>query len=335
MIEDVDSTDWRPCSSIDIWRQRGQLYRQIREFFYQRDVLEVDTPILSRFGNTDPQIESFVTHDVAYDHRDSSDLQTWYLHTSPEFAMKRLLAAETCAIYQLCKVFRREESGRYHNPEFTLLEWYRPGLNYHELMNEVAELVSLSLEGSRKLDPCEKITYQQAFVEIIGIDPLRASVNELSNFVHSQQQSVQGLEDNDKDLWLDLIMGQFVQPRLGQNKLSFVYDFPASKAALANIRSGAPPLAERFELFLDGIELANGYQELTDAQEVLRRFKNEQFIRSKNTQLAVDFDSRLISACSQGLPQCSGVAMGIDRLLLIITRQKTLKYVLAFCRNNA
>ena len=249
--------------------------------------------------------------------------------------MKRLLAAEPVSIYQLCKVFRSGEYGRYHNTEFSLLEWYRPDMTYHKLMDEVADLVRQLLDEERQQIAVEKISYQQAFVNTTGIDPSLADISNLSDYVKSQHQSVQGLNDSDKDQWLDLIMGQFVQPQLGLDKLTFVYDFPASKAALATIRAGTPPIAERFELFLDGIELANGYQELTDPEAVLQRFTKEQEIRNNNKQLPVNFDVSLIAACEQGLPHSSGVAMGIDRLLMAVTKQKSLKNVLAFCQKNA
>jgi len=337
-MDQSESGGWRPSANADVLRQRAQIYRQLREFFYLKNILEVETPILSRYGNTDPHIESFKALPNVMTKRSDEGNAPCYLHTSPEFAMKRLLAANGESIYQICKVFRHDEFGRYHNPEFSMLEWYRVGFSYQELMDEVADLV-LTLQqtfyGKDQTISVEKMTYQQAFITTTGLNPQSSSTQELSDYVLAQQHSVQGLTSDDRDSWLDLIMGQFVQPQLGLGKLSFVYAFPATKSALANVRQGSPALAERFELFVEGVELANGYQELTDAQKILNVFETENEKRSHNNQHPVNYDKYLIMACEQGLPSCAGVAMGLDRLILLILKQKSLKNVLAFCYKNA
>lgn len=343
MVDCVDSQQWRPKASVVQLRRRAEIYRQVREFFHARGVLEVETPILSRFGNTDPNIESYIAWANTRDAHPkinpagggaAGDAEYWYLHTSPEFGMKRLLAAGVGPIYQLCKVFRHAEFGRFHNTEFSMLEWYRPGFSYQALMDEVADLVRC-LSGEDECLGVEKISYAQAFQATTGIDPHNASLDELKDFVRSRGQHVQGLAMDDRDGWLDLLMGNYVQPELGQGKLTFVYDFPASRAALARVREGSLPLAERFELFINGVELANGYQELTCAREMRRRFKREQEIRKNNNQLSVDYDRYLISAGEHGLPDSAGVALGMDRLVLHICKQDSLQKVLAFNQKNA
>ena len=305
------SQNWRPTASLAILKKRAALLRQIRAFFYERDVLEVDTPALSIAANTDPNIESFIT-----DYTGPGEIGTLYLHTSPEFSMKRLLAADSGAIYQLCKVFRNGESGRQHNPEFTMLEWYQPAFNHHQLMAEVEELLAEVL-GETKI-PIRKLTYQQAFIEYAGIDPLVADAEALKKCAqqHGLEQVI-GMEAASVDDWCDLVMDQVVVPCFGKGRV-FIYDYPASQAALAKISDKDSRVAERFELFIDGIEIANGFHELTDAKEQRQRFENENMKRQEMGLAQLPVDEHLLAALEAGLPDCAGVALGIDRLLMLI-----------------
>lgn len=294
---------WQPTASKKILRARARLLRDIRAFFTDKNVMEVETPLLSAAGNTDPAIQSIKTVDGSY------------LRTSPEFAHKRLLAAGSGDIYEMGRVFRAGESGRNHNPEFTMLEWYRTGFSYHELIEEVTSLVKYCGHGVFDHWPVTGLSYQQLFLDFLDIDPFAASSRSLSTIARSH-----GIDDIelDKKQWLDLLISLVIQPALPEKALTFVYDFPADQAALARIRPGSPSLAERFELYLGQTELANGYQELTDAVEQQKRFESENAIRIKQGQQAYPLDHHLIMALSHGLPECAGVALGVDRLLMAI-----------------
>ena len=301
-------TDSSPTASLDVLKKRAELLRQIRAFFYARDVLEVDTPALSVAGNTDPNIESFST-----EYTGPGDADTLYLHTSPEFAMKRLLVGDSGAIYQLCKVFRNGEAGRRHNPEFTMLEWYRPEFDHKQLMDEVAELIN-SVLGEKEI---LRISYQQAFIEQAGVDPLDTDVSALKQCAHQHGlEQVIGMDDATVDDWCDLLIDQVVVPGFGKCRV-FVYDYPASQAALAKISQSDARVAERFELFIDGIEIANGFHELTDATEQRQRFENENMKRKRSGLAQLPIDENLLAALEDGLPDCAGVAVGIDRLLML------------------
>lgn len=285
-------------------------------------MLEVETPLLSRHATVDRHIESFRCHDGRW------------LHTSPEFAMKRLLCAGSGAIWQLCKVFRHEESGRWHNPEFSLLEWYRPGFDHHALMTEVEALLrhcGLPLTG-----PCERIRYRDAFLCEAGFDPFTLPIIELrSRLATAGVEAPRGLsaaEIEDRDFWLDLWMSMIVAPRLGRGQPCFLFDFPASQAALAQVREG---VAERFELIWEGVELANGFHELADAAEQRRRFVQDQAWRADNHRNVPEHDAHLIEALRHGLPDCAGVALGIDRLLQLQLGLPDIADVLAFADDRA
>jgi lysyl-tRNA synthetase class 2 len=245
--------------------------------------------------------------------------------------MKRLLAAGSGSIYQICKAFRQGEQGRLHNPEFTLLEWYRPDFDHHRLMDEVATLVILLAEGYRVFESEERFTYGDCFQSYLELDPYVADVPRLK--ACAQQQGLEinsGLAEMDRDGWLDLLMSHCIQPKLGQNRQSFVYDYPASQAALAKIRPDSPPVAERFELFIDGVELANGFHELQDAAEQRTRFEQELRGRRESGLEDVAYDEYLLAALEAGLPECAGVAMGLDRLLLVLTGTSQLEDVVCF-----
>jgi lysyl-tRNA synthetase class 2 len=246
--------------------------------------------------------------------------------------MKRLLAAGTGDIWQLCKVFRRGEAGRNHNPEFTLLEWYRLGFDQHQLMAEIAELVSALVPGLARAP--EHLTYRDAFLRHAGLDPFRSSAADCAAaLAKAGRHPPAGALD--QDAWLDLLAGEIVYPVLGRGGLTFIYDYPASQAALARVRAGEPPVAERFEAFLHGVELANGFHELADAAEQRRRFEADQAYRRDHGLMDVPMDEHLLTGLAQGLPDCSGVALGFDRLVMIAAGAGSLAEILAFPADRA
>ena len=308
-------TDWRPTASTARLKARARLLQDIRTYFSERNVLEVETPLISMAGNTDPEIQSIRTDNGGY------------LRTSPEFPLKRLLAAGYGDIFELGRVFRAGESGRFHNPEFTLLEWYRTGFSYHQLMNEVADLVRFCGRGKFDQWPEQRLSYKQLFLHHLDLDPFSADIQELSTVAKKY-----GFTDIElgRRQWLDLLISLVIQPALPEEYLTFVFDFPAEQAALAKIRPESPPLAERFELYLGHIELANGYQELTDASEQRQRFDAENTQREKRGAVIYETDLHLIAALEHGLPECAGVALGVDRLLMNLCGVETISEVTAF-----
>ncbi|MEZ5568289.1 MAG: EF-P lysine aminoacylase EpmA [Halioglobus sp.] len=310
---------WQPRASLSAVRRRARLVAQIREFFFARDVLEVDTPLLCSSGVTDPALEPLLVE------RGESLTGPRYLQTSPEYAMKRLLAAFGVPVYQIAKAFRDGEAGRRHNPEFTLLEWYRPGFDHHQLMAEVAALVMHCI-GER---PLHTVSYRELFHIELGIDPMTADVTRLASCAREHIDA--GDINGDRDLWLDLLMSHVIEPRLAGRGLCFVYDYPASQAALARIeRSEDVMVGQRFELYVDGLELANGYHELGDAAEQRRRFERDNLRRAERGQSLRPLDENLLAALAHGLPDCSGVALGVDRLLMVALGAADLREVLAF-----
>ncbi len=305
--------EWMPSATLNSLRARAKLLRLIRQFFDAREVLEVETPVLSRHATVDRHIDSFSTQDDAW------------LQTSPEFAMKRLLCTQAVPIFQICKVFRLEEAGRHHNPEFTMLEWYRPGFDHHALMDEMELLLRHCGVGVASV--YERISYREAFLRHAGFDPLRASCSEMSGFAQTfSPPPVMGLGEQ-RDGWLDHFFGSIVSPALGRERPCFVYDFPASQAALSRVRG---EVAERFELIWRGVELANGFHELADADEQARRFAAELDWRRDSGKLMPPADSHLIAALRAGLPDCAGVALGVDRLLMLLLDLPDLASTLAF-----
>jgi lysyl-tRNA synthetase class 2 len=319
--------DWRPTASLDKLRLRAELLARIRLFFASRDVLEVDTPVLSRAANTDPALQSFTT---VYNGPGSAADTSCYLQTSPEFPMKRLLAAGAGSIYQLCKVFRDGECGAQHNPEFTLLEWYRTGFDHLDLMDEVEQMLTAVLAGIAPLDSVHHWTYRELFLQLAGIDPFTVSPGELQARLESEFDITPvGLPGDDLDCWLDLVMTHIIEPELGAG-LVFVRDYPASQAALARLRPGTPPVAARFEAYLNGIELANGFHELADATEQRARFEHDLKRRRQGKHMNISMDEHLLCALESGLPDCAGVALGVDRLLMIASGAKCLSEVIAF-----
>jgi lysyl-tRNA synthetase class 2 len=319
--------DWRPTASLEMLRLRATLQARIRTFFARHDVLEVDTPALSWAATTDPVLHSFAT---TYHGPGPRAGATCYLHTSPEFPMKRLLAAGSGSIYQVCKVFRDGEYGSLHNPEFTLLEWYRTGYDHLDLMDEVERLLREVLEDIKPLTSVQHWTYRDLFREFAGVDPFSVKVAELQALLRSRYDiSPVGLSADELDPWLDLTLTHVIEPRLGSG-LVFVRDYPESQAALARLRPGKPPVAARFEVYLDGIELANGYHELADAGEQRHRFTAECRRRVTSGDSADCIDEHLLAALESGLPDCAGVALGLDRLLLVVGGRQALHDVIAF-----
>ena len=303
-----------------------------RAFFAARGVLEVETPLLSSAAATAPHLDSFRAH---YTGPGAADGLALYLHTSPEFAMKRLLAADSGPIYQICKVFRNGERGRIHNPEFTMLEWYRPGFDQQALMDETEQLVTDLLGEAVLPEPSERLTYAEAFVRHAQINPLAAPMHELHNCVSTHGiEGVKGLAMDDRDGWLDLLLTHVVGPKLGPQRLCFLYDYPASQAALARIRPGTAgqpyPVAERFELYVNGIELASGYHELGDGIEQRHRFEADINKRVELCTVVVPMDERLLAALESGLPDCAGVAVGVDRLVMLATGAAVIDQVVSF-----
>jgi len=309
--------DWRPGASRFAVESRAELLAAIRAWFARRNVLEVETPVLSRFGNTDPNIRSLVTESTS----------KRYLRTSPEYAMKRLLAAGFGDIYELGRVFRAGEKGRFHNPEFTMLEWYRRGLSYLELADEVVELIRHCGNGQFDGWPAQRVSYRDAFLAHTGLDPAFCTESDLSQAAQERGIHAGPLAQQE---WLDLLLNQVVEPNLPGETITIIHDFLPEQAALARIRPGDPPLAERFEVYLGQLELANGYQELTDGAEQLRRFDREATLRKARGEEAAPLDAGLIEALRHGLPECSGVALGVDRLLMSILKLDHIDAVLAF-----
>jgi len=334
MEEQNIPNNWPAKADLDILRLRAKTYEEIREFFRQRMVLEVDTPILSVASTPDPNIDSFETTYLAVTGKSSAGSR--YLSTSPEFPMKRLLASGSGSIYQLCHVFRQAEQGSQHNPEFTLLEWYRVDMDYRELMQEVGELVaSLMQQTMPQTFDIEILSYQDVFLQYLGVDPLTAPVTELQRLSEEAGLVNTKTDIDDKDLYLDFLMSQKVQPHLGDEKLSFVHEYPASQCAYAKLSNKNAQVAERFELFYQGVELANGYQELTDAKEQRLRFDQQNQKRVQQGKPLVHWDRHLVHALEQGMPACSGVALGVDRLIQLMSNVKNIEDILAFPFNRA
>lgn len=313
---------WRPTAPRAALLARAALLSRLRTFFSERGVLEVETPLLSSAGTTDPQIHSFTTR-----YHGPGGERRLYLATSPEFPMKRLLAAGSGPIYQVCKAFRQGEAGCLHNPEFTLLEWYRPGFDHHRLMDEVEELLAAVCETPPSA--AERLAYGEVFEQHLDIDPHRATVDELRRIARTRP-ALADIDDLDRDGWLDLLMSHCIQPALGREAPCFIYHYPASQAALARIAPGEPPLAERFELIWHGIELANGFHELTDAAQQRQRFIADNNRRRAMGLAEVPIDEQLLAALGAGLPDCAGVALGLDRLLLMKSPEKCLSSSVAF-----
>ncbi|HZH44572.1 MAG TPA: EF-P lysine aminoacylase EpmA [Lysobacter sp.] len=316
--------DWRPSAGFEALRLRARLNATIRAFFAERGVLEVETPIMSQAGNTDPNIASFA---LEFSGRTEGAPRTRWLRTSPEFALKRLLAAGIGDCYELGRVFRDGEAGGRHNPEFTMLEWYRVGWDHRRLVGETVELVQAALALVGRRAGVEEVSYRALYRDALGIDPLLADEEQLRAALGEVRIDPDGLTRDD---WLDLLMTHRLQPTFPTDRLLAVYDYPASQCALAKLRADDPPVAERFELYLGPLELANGYHELQDAGEQRARFARDAAVRATRGHAAPPQDERLLAALDAGLPACAGVALGIDRLLMAMRGTERIADVLAF-----
>ena len=316
---------WHPTATIETLRLRAALNALVRTFFAERGVLEVETPVLSRAGNTDPNIASF---SLEFSGRTDGAPRTRWLRTSPEYPLKRLLASGVGDCYELGRVFRNGEAGGRHNPEFTMLEWYRLGWDHQRLVDEVAELVQAALMLVDRSARQVRCSYRTLYRERLGVDPFVASDEQLRNALGDVQIDAEGL---DRDDWLDLLMTHRLQPAFPQDQLLALHDYPASQCALARISGdGMDAVAERFELFLGPLELANGYHELADADEQRARFERDGDVRASRGQTAPPMDEHLLAALAHGLPACAGVALGIDRLLMAMLGTDRIADVLAF-----
>jgi lysyl-tRNA synthetase class 2 len=311
-------SDWRPAASLATLRRRAEIVDGVRAFFKTRAVLEVETPLLCRGTVTDLHLSSL---------RTGAQLPArLFLQTSPEFAMKRLLAGGSGPIFQICKAFREGEAGRRHNPEFTMLEWYRPGWDHHRLMDEVDALLKAVLG----VPAARRVTCTELFADAAGVDVHRDDAARLK--ARCIELGVGGARELELDRtgWLSLIMTELVEPGLGRGRPTCVLDYPADQAALARVRAGDPPVAERFEVYVDGVELANGYHELTDPSEQRRRFDCDLAQRRDRGLEVPELDERLLAALEHGLPDSAGVAMGLDRLVMLATGAETIDEVIAF-----
>lgn len=317
-------SDWRPSSPPAAAAARAALLARAREYFATRQVLEVDTPALSRYAVSDPNIDSF----AVISHAGSR----YYLHTSPEYCMKRLLAAGYPDIYSISRVFRDGESGARHLSEFTLLEWYRRGFGLDEIIADTIGLVSHCLDSAAPACEVPVVDYADCVLEHAGIDVFRAGSNRIADRLDADAGLRAALGD-DRDAWLDLLLDSCVLPALPPGRLSVIRHFPASKAALARLCPADPRVADRFELFFGRTELANGYVELTDATEQRRRFAAEADRRRAAGGIVVEADERLLAALAAGLPQCGGVALGVERLQMVQAGTEDIADVVTFVDN--
>lgn len=316
---------WQPSCALELIKARAELLRAVRHFFQSRNVLEVETPSLYPFTNPEPVIDSF---ECVVDHANS---KTCYLQTSPEFAMKRLVASGSGAIFQICKAYRKSESGRWHNPEFTMLEWYQPGYTLRQLMEEIEALLIQLVPTERIHKNTEYLTYQSVFNDTVGIDPLQASIAELNDIAVQLGFPEAGSICQQKlTAWLDFLFSHQVQPNLPRDCIVFVYHYPACQAALARLHPEQPELAERVEVYINGMELGNGYRELTDVDQQRQRFESQQQDRCQQGMPVPDIDVMFLGALQAGLPECSGMAIGLDRLLMTIYKLNHIDQVLAF-----
>lgn len=318
---------WQTTLTWQNAQARAKLLAKVRAFFVDKNVVEVETPALSVSTVTDVYLEAFVCQYNFLSDTSIDSANNLYLQTSPEFHMKRLLASGYGAIFQICKAFRHEDSGHHHNPEFTLLEWYRPGFDHLELMDEVDELLQTILAT----EAAQRRTYQNIFIEKLSLDPLTCGFSDLYDIIVSHGKGSAWLkQSNDKDVLLQFIFSEIIEPTIGLDKPCFIYDFPRSQASLAKISPDDERVAQRFECYYQGIELANGFNELTDSKEQLDRFEQD---NKKRVQLGlpqIKIDDNFISALTFGLPECSGVALGLDRLIMLAEKLSSITQVISF-----
>lgn len=302
-------------------KKRAEIYAKIRQFFANRQVLEVQTPILSQYGNTDIFLQSVSANVCVFD-----QAKTYYLHTSPEFAMKRLLASWQVPIYQICSVFRDNEVGHRHNVEFTMLEWYRPHFSLEQLISELNDLLN-ELFGYPLI--FDHYRYADAFMDYVKIHPLTASCETLRAIAKDNHIDIEMGDDHQG--WLDLLFSHLVEPNLGKELPTIIYDYPVATASLAKtaIDQEGNHVAKRFELYINGLEIANAYDELADGQALRLRFDNDNLQRKQRNLPMIPIDEQLLKACDD-LPPCSGIALGLDRLIMTICNAKVINEVITF-----
>ena len=320
------TSSWQPSADIETLKQRAQYLADVRFFFAERAILEVETPILSQAAPTAPYLDSFTTDYIPIG---SQSKQTHYLQTSPEFPMKRLLAAGSGSIYQIARVFRNGEQGRLHSPEFTMLEWYRIDLTLNQLMDEVNTL----LQQVFHFKAITRISYRGLFEFYFKLNVFTSTDEQIENCGQQLIKSLPTGFDTDRDGWLELLMGHVIEPRLAEmNWPIFVYDFPAGQAQLAKIKQDLQGnlVADRFELYIDGVEIANGYNELLDADELRQRFEHDNQQRQQQNKPKIPLDEHLLAAMDAGLPECSGVALGLDRLIMLAMNKPEISKVQSF-----
>lgn len=318
-------TDWRPTSGEDVARRRAALLERARRYFSEQDVLAVDTPAINRFAASDPNTESLVVQNRSG--------KQYFLHTSPEFFMKRLLAAGYPDIYSICRVFRDGESGRHHVPEFTMLEWYRLGFDLEAIIDDTTRFIATCLGASELIDNVVQYEYADAFLEFADIDVFRATAGELSRRC-TDDKSLQVAIGEDRDAGLDLLLSTVVAPQFARDRLTVLRHYPATQASLARICPDDDRRADRFEVFYGEMELANGYVELTDAAEQQQRFDTDLQTRRRAARVDNPWDVTLLAALESGLPDCAGVAVGLERLQMILDKTDDIRNVLTFVPGN-
>ena len=314
-------SNWQASSSVAVARHRAEMLARARAYFTEQQVLSVDTPALSEFASTDPNIESCSVQ--------LGSGSQYFLHTSPEFCMKRLLADGYPDIYSICRVFRAGEIGPYHSPEFTLLEWYRLNFELGDMISDTTALIAACIEQPSLHEDAVVVDYSRAFQDSAGIDVFSASIDELASVV-AADDDLRASIDDDRSAWLDLILTSVVAPAFNPNQLTVLQHYPAAQAALARVCPGDKRTADRFEVFHGTTELANGYVELTDADEQRRRFDQDIKIRRSAGQAVSPPDPQLLAALDSGLPECAGVAVGLERLQMIHAHAVHIKSVVTF-----
>ncbi|HEY7753178.1 MAG TPA: EF-P lysine aminoacylase EpmA [Steroidobacteraceae bacterium] len=325
----MNGADWRPSASADVLRRRAAMLARLRAHFAAEGVLEVQTPVLSASAPSDPQIEPVAARPL--------DGSPRFLQTSPEYPMKRLLAAGVGDCYQVCPVFRDGEAGRWHGPEFTMIEWYRVGFSAQDLRRDVERLLQAACDGLRRFAPARTVSYRDAIRAACGIDCRATDPAAIRAVLENRGIVPAGAGHWDLDAWLDLLVGAVVGPALGGEAPVFLIDYPPAQASLARLGRDAEGavVAERFELYVDGLELANGFRELGDAAEQRRRFEADLARRRRQRQREMPLDERLLAALAHGLPDCAGVALGFDRLVTVALGLPDLASAMSFAHERA
>lgn len=316
-------TRWRPAAGIAAARSRALILQRIRRHFEAAGLLEVETPALSPYAVTDTQIESFEIP------RSQVSPRTLYLNSSPEFCMKRLLAAGYPDVFSICRVFRDGESGGQHQPEFTMVEWYRRNVGLHEIIDDTLGVIGTALANDGCAHEAAFFEYRECFLQTVNVDPLTASVDELAHATNADSDLRHSIGDH-RDDWLDLILATRIAPTFDRERLTVLRHYPATQAALARLCPDNPSVADRFEIFFGAVELANGYVELTDATEQSRRMHDDNVERRRRKRAIRPHDVALLAALDAGLPDCAGVAMGLERLQMILDKTEDIRDVISF-----